>query len=91
MSLDRSLKAANSLARHRNVLTRAERISQLQDDDRFEDGQSVYGLPKVANRKVPVGGKSRAEKPAEATPEQATEAADKAAAAGAAKDAAEKK
>ena len=62
MSLDRSLKSANALVRHRNVLTRAERIEQLIDEDRFESGRSVFGLPKVANRKAPVGGKQKAAK-----------------------------
>jgi small basic protein (TIGR04137 family) len=57
MSLDRSLKTKGSLARHRNVLTRAERIKVLLDQERFEQGDSPYGLPKVAHRKVPVGGK----------------------------------
>ena len=69
MSLDRSLKSANSLQRHRNVLSRAERIERLVDEDRFEEGQSVFGLPKVANRKPPVGGKVKKEKDEEAAAE----------------------
>lgn len=59
MSLDRSLKAKNALRRHRNVLTRAERIEQLVEDDRFEPDASVFGLPKVAHRKVTSGGKKK--------------------------------
>ena len=70
MSLDRSLKSTNSLQRHRNVLSRAERIERLVDEDRFEEGQSVFGLPKVANRKAPVGGKSKKEKGEEAGAEE---------------------
>jgi len=51
MSLDRSLKGANALIRHRNVLTRAERLVRLADEERWNDSKSVFGLPKVANRK----------------------------------------
>ena len=35
MSMDRSLKAKGSLARHRNVLSRAERIKILEGEDRW--------------------------------------------------------
>ena len=60
MSLDRSLKTQGSLARHRNVLTRAERIQILSDQDRFDaEKDSPIGLPKVAHRKVVVGGKEK--------------------------------
>ena len=51
MSLDRSLKSANALIRHRNVLTRDERIVRLKEAEKWQEGRSVYGLPKVANRK----------------------------------------
>jgi small basic protein (TIGR04137 family) len=54
MSLDRSLKAANSLVRHRNVLTRAERLLKLTEDEKWNETKSVYGLPKVAHRKMAV-------------------------------------
>lgn len=57
MSLDRSLKSANSLKRHRNVLNRGERLDKLKDEERWDESQSVYGLPKVAHRKLVVGGK----------------------------------
>src|SRR6185503_4506434 len=52
MSLDRSLKAANTLVRHRNVLTRAERLARLSEEEKWNEGKPVFGLPKVANRKV---------------------------------------
>ncbi len=52
MSLDRSLKAANALIRHRNVLTRAERLEKLKEQEKWNDSKSVYGLPKVAHRKM---------------------------------------
>jgi small basic protein (TIGR04137 family) len=52
MSLDRSLKSANSLVRHRNVLTRTERLEKLAEDGKWDEKKSVFGLPKVAHRKV---------------------------------------
>jgi small basic protein (TIGR04137 family) len=58
MSLDRSLKSASALARHRNVLTRAERLEKLVEEERWPEGRSIYGMPKVAHRKASVGGKS---------------------------------
>lgn len=59
MSLDRSLKGSGSLAKHRNVLSRAERITQLSDKGSFDMSMSdPLGLPKVANRKVVTGAKA---------------------------------
>ena len=61
MSLDRSLKSKNILTRHRNVLTRAERLEMLADEARWDDSQSVFGLPKVAHRKTSAGHKIKKE------------------------------
>jgi small basic protein (TIGR04137 family) len=55
MSLDRSLKSASSLVRHRNVLTRGERLVQLKDEEKWDESKSVFGLPKVGHRKQEVG------------------------------------
>ena len=49
MSIHRSLAGAGKLKRHRNVLTRSERIDRLKKEDRWEDEQSVFGLAKVRN------------------------------------------
>jgi len=57
MSIDRSFKIRGALDRHRNVLSRAERIEKLKDEGRWEDEQSVLGLPKVAHRKSHAGRK----------------------------------
>src|SRR2546423_1498362 len=51
MSLDRSLKGANALVRHRNVLTRTERLEKLAEEEKWTEAKSVFGLPKVAHRK----------------------------------------
>jgi small basic protein (TIGR04137 family) len=64
MSLDRSLKSANSLTRHRNVLTRGERLIQLAEEEKWTDKKSVFGLPKVAHRKMEAS-KAAKETPAE--------------------------
>lgn len=69
MSIDRSLKTAGNLARHRNVLTRAERIAKLKDLERWGEGKSAFGLPKVANRNLKVGKKTK-KKDEEATAEK---------------------
>ncbi len=81
MSLDKSLKSRNSLVRHRNVLTRAERLEKLQEEERWSEDASVLGLPKVTHRKAVLAKKSKekAEDASEAaegaaeTPEQAAQ------------------
>ena len=65
MSLDRSLKSANALIRHRNVLTRDERLAKLKEMEKWTEQKSVFGLPKVAHRKLVVGGKGAKEEVAE--------------------------
>jgi small basic protein (TIGR04137 family) len=47
MSIDKSLRRKNQLQRARNVLTRGERIKTLQNEERWPDDRSPYGLPKV--------------------------------------------
>ena len=73
MSVDRSLKIRGALTRHRNVLTRAERIEKLKEEEKWNEGDSLLGLPKVAHRKGHAGRKSKGAPPekaeAEAVPE----------------------
>jgi small basic protein (TIGR04137 family) len=83
MSLDRSLKSANSLIRHRNVLNRAERLDKLKEDEKWDESKSVFGLPKVAHRKAAIAAKPAKEEAAAAGAEGAA-AAGAAPAAGAA-------
>lgn len=59
MSIDSSLRPKSAMARHRNVLTRAERVAKLKDDG---DLDSALGMPKVGNRKPKAGGKKKKEK-----------------------------
>jgi len=50
------------LERHRNVLTRAERVVILKETGMWSEGGKITGLPKVAHRKAAVGKKDKAEK-----------------------------
>ena len=59
MSIDRSLKIKDALSRHRNVLSRAERIEKLIEEERWSEGDSLLGLPKVAHRKSHAGRKDK--------------------------------
>lgn len=77
MSIDKSLKRKNSLSRSRSVLTRAERITTLQEQEKWQDGRSPFGLPKVRVVKI-VLKKAKKEKAAEG--EEGAEAAPAAAA-----------
>ncbi len=52
MSIDKSLRRKNSLERTRSVLTRAERIHKLMEEERWQEGQSPYGLPKTKVVKI---------------------------------------
>ena len=60
MSIDRSLKVKGALSRHRNVLSRNERIEILKEEDRWQEGDNVTGLPKVGHRKMGGGKKEKA-------------------------------
>jgi small basic protein (TIGR04137 family) len=64
MSLHRSLKTKpGALNQHRNVLTRAERIAQLSEQDRFHPGDSCpLGLAKVTSRAAATSKKKKAAK-----------------------------
>jgi len=68
------LKVKGSLARHRNVLSRAERIEKLAEEERWQEGDPVTGLAKVAHRKGHSGKKSSKAEKAAAAAEGTTEA-----------------
>ncbi|MBL7186518.1 MAG: small basic protein [Phycisphaerae bacterium] len=75
MSIDPSLKIKGALSRHRNVLTRAERIEKLKDEERWSEGDSLLGLQKVAHRKSHAGRKEKDAPAKEAVAEGETEKA----------------
>ncbi len=62
MSLDKSLKGGDRLTRHRNVLTRVERIELLKETGLWTEESKAMGLPKVVHRKVNVGKKDKEKK-----------------------------
>jgi len=74
MSLDRTLKSSSALSRRRNVLTRAERVSKLMDEERWESGNSVFGLPKIAVLHRSHKSKSKSEDAAKVAEEGADQA-----------------
>ena len=66
MTLDKSLKIRMGKMRNRNVLTRAERIQKLVEAERWSEGDSVIGLPKVRVQKVSLKKKKKVKKDDEA-------------------------
>lgn len=85
MSIDKSLRRKNQLARSRNVLTRGERIKQLQTEERWTEGRSPYGLPKVRVLKIAKKAKAKAKDEGEEGAEGAAPAGAKPAEKGAGK------
>ena len=65
MSLDSSLKSGGGLSRHRNVLTRAERLERLVKTDGFDlKSGNPLGIRKVGNRKLVTGKTTKKKKDA---------------------------
>ncbi|MGB0598361.1 MAG: small basic protein [Rubripirellula sp.] len=62
MTMDQSLKVKAGAIRSRNVLTRAERIARLKELDRFDEENSVVGMPKVRVMKVSLKKKKKVKK-----------------------------
>ena len=62
MTMDKSLKARLGLARARSVLSRAERIERLKTADRWQEGDSPFGLAKVRVYKLAVKKKKKKKK-----------------------------
>ncbi len=75
MTLDRTLKVHGGLAGTRSVLSRAERIAHLVEEERFDMDDGVpLGLPKVRVRTSRAGTKSK--KAAEEVPAEGAEGAE---------------
>jgi small basic protein (TIGR04137 family) len=60
MTIDKSLRVRRGLVRSRSVLTRAERIERLKKADRWQEGNSPLGLPKVRVYKLAIKKKKKA-------------------------------
>ena len=52
MTIDKSLKISRGSMQSLNVLTRVERLQKLAEEERWNTGDSPYGLPKVRVQKV---------------------------------------
>ena len=66
MSIHRSFRSANRLEKHRNVLSRQERVEKLESLKKWEEEESsIFGLPKVRNIKAKSKKKAKAEESAE--------------------------
>lgn len=78
MSIHRSFKQGSGIQRHRNVLTRKERVEKLLAEEKWTEEEGIYGLPKVRNIKPKAGKKKKKdEEETEEGAEAATETAAK--------------
>ncbi len=59
MSMDKSLRMRSGMAGSRSVLTREERILQLKESERWHEGDSPLGLPKVRVFKLAIKKKKK--------------------------------
>ena len=59
MTLDKSLKVKRGANRNRSVMTRVERLERLKEADRWKEGDSPLGLPKVRVRKMMIKKKKK--------------------------------
>jgi small basic protein (TIGR04137 family) len=67
MTIDRSLRVRKGMLSNRNVLKRSERLEKLKETERWKEGDSVFGLPKVRIEKVALKRKKKAKKVEEET------------------------
>ena len=64
MTMDSTLKSHGGLKRARSVLTRAERIARLVEEEKFDpETTSPLGLPKIKVRHSRAGTKIKKEQP----------------------------
>lgn len=76
MSMHKSLVAKGRLKRHRNVLTRTERLLKLEEEEKWAaDKDSVFSLPKVRVAKLKKSHAKKKEKEEAEGVEGAVEAA----------------
>ena len=52
MTMDKSLRVRKGATSARGVLSRAERIAKLKEQERWQEGRSPLGLPKVRVQKM---------------------------------------
>lgn len=66
MTIDKSLKIKAGSTKQRNVLTRTERLAKLIETERWQEGDSILGLPKVRVQKLSMKKKKKVKKEDEA-------------------------
>lgn len=62
MTIDKSLKIKAGGIKQRNVMTRGERLERLAATDRWQEGDSVLGIPKVRVQKLAMKKKKKVKK-----------------------------
>jgi len=62
MTIDKSLKIRRGESGSRSVLTRPERLEKLKEADRWQEGDSPLGLPKVRVQKLVMKKKKKTKK-----------------------------
>ncbi|REK15519.1 MAG: small basic protein [Planctomycetota bacterium] len=62
MTMDKSLRIRRGLIRSRSVLNRAERLARLKEAERWQEGDSPLGLPKVRVYKLTMKKKKKTKK-----------------------------
>ena len=62
MTIDKSLKIKAGGIKQRNVMTRGERLERLAATDRWQEGESVLGIPKVRVQKLAMKKKKKVKK-----------------------------
>ncbi len=75
MTIDKSLRGKGRLDCSRNVLKREERMAVLQADERWQEGRSPLGLPKVRVIVTALGKKKKKKAKEEADTTAAAEGA----------------
>jgi small basic protein (TIGR04137 family) len=60
MTMDKSLRTRKGMVRARSVLSRAERLTKLQEAERWKPGDSPLGIPKVRVFKLAIKKKKKA-------------------------------
>jgi small basic protein (TIGR04137 family) len=60
MTMDKSLRVRKGASSARGVLSRAERITRLREQDHWQEGRSPLGLPKVRVMKTAMKKKKKA-------------------------------
>ena len=62
MTIDKSLRVRKGLMKNRSVLTRAERLARLTDQERWQEGDPIFGMPKVRVYKLTLKKKKKTKK-----------------------------